>query len=63
MKLVQLQLLSAVLSMSLGQLLETRYGTPGVVCLFLLGVGLRTRNRTCLTIAAVILGLLLAEGV
>ncbi|MEU2539942.1 hypothetical protein [Streptomyces iakyrus] len=38
-----------------------RYGTSGMLFLFLLGVGARTRNPTCLTIAAVLLGLMLAE--
>ncbi|MFJ4282832.1 hypothetical protein [Streptomyces massasporeus] len=47
--------------MTFTRLLETRYGSSGVLCLLLLGVGFRTRNPTCLTIAAVLLGLLLAQ--
>jgi hypothetical protein len=43
------------------RMIETRYGPSGMLCLFLLGVGLRTRNPTCLTIAAVLMGLLLAQ--
>ncbi|MGI5369076.1 hypothetical protein C9J60_19670 [Streptomyces sp. A244] len=43
------------------RIFEMRYGTSGMLFLFLLGVGVRTRNPTCLTIAAVLLALLLAE--
>lgn len=59
MKLVQL--LSALFGLAFERAIETRYGTSGLLCLFLLGAGLRTRNRTCLTIAAVLMGLLLAQ--
>ncbi|MFF8398955.1 hypothetical protein [Streptomyces sp. NPDC016172] len=59
MKLVQL--LSALFSLTFERMIETRYGPSGMLCLFLLGVGLRTRNPTCLTIAAVLMGLLLAQ--
>ncbi|GAA2765008.1 hypothetical protein GCM10010103_40490 [Streptomyces paradoxus] len=59
MKLVQL--LSALFGLISERMIETRYGTSGMLCLFLLGVGLRTRNPTCLTIAAVLMGLLLAR--
>ncbi|MEV4788018.1 hypothetical protein [Streptomyces tuirus] len=59
MKLVQL--MSMLFGMTFTRLLEARYGSSGVLCLFLLGVGVRTRNPTCLTIAAVLLGLLLAQ--
>ncbi|MFJ3617625.1 hypothetical protein ACIPSH_05660 [Streptomyces iakyrus] len=47
--------------MTVEHLIETRYGPSGMLCLFLLGAGLRARNPTCLIIAAVLLGLLLAQ--
>ncbi|MEU0165427.1 hypothetical protein ABZ214_08225 [Streptomyces iakyrus] len=55
------QLLSALFGLTIQHLIETRYGPSGMLCLFLLGAGLRTRNPTCLIIAAVLLGLLLAQ--
>ncbi|MFJ7293212.1 hypothetical protein [Streptomyces collinus] len=50
-----------LLGPTIERLFEMRYGTSGMLFLFLLGVGVRTRNPTCLTIAAVLLGLMLAE--
>ncbi|MEW2610537.1 hypothetical protein AB0937_10055 [Streptomyces sp. NPDC047880] len=55
------QLLSALFGLTFERVIETRYGPSGVLCLFLLGAGLRTRNPTCLIIATVLLGLLLAR--
>ncbi|MFJ7338318.1 hypothetical protein ACIQU3_12755 [Streptomyces sp. NPDC101110] len=55
------QLLSALFGLTFESMIETRYGPSGMLCLFLLGAGLRTRNPTCLLVAAVLLGLLLAR--
>lgn len=60
--MIVVQLLSAVFTVGLGQLLQSRYGALGVLCMFLLGVGLRARNATCLSAGAVIFVLLMAQA-
>lgn len=60
--MIVVQLLSAVFTVGLGQLLQSRYGALGVLCMFLLGVGLRARNTTCLSAGAVIFVLLMAQA-
>jgi hypothetical protein len=56
------QLLSAVFTVGLGQLLQSRYGALGILCLFLLGVGFRSRNTACLSAGAVIFVLLMTQA-
>jgi len=50
--------------MSLGveQLMQSRYGAPGLLCLFLLGVGYKARNATCMSVGAVIFVLLMTQA-
>jgi hypothetical protein len=60
--MILIQLLSTVLLMGLNQLFASRYGALGVLCLFLLGVGLRARNTACLSAGAVIFVLLMTQA-
>jgi hypothetical protein len=59
---VVIQLLFAAFTVGLGQLLQSRYGPLGILCLFLLGVGFRARNMTCLSAGAVIFVLLMTQA-
>ncbi|MGW7089383.1 hypothetical protein ACWGH2_38685 [Streptomyces sp. NPDC054871] len=60
--MVFFQLLSAAIGFTLEQLLMWRYGGLGVLALILLGVGVRTKDRTCLSASAVIFLLLMAQA-
>lgn len=55
------QLLTTVAVLGIEQLLQWRFGAMGLVCLFLIGVGARTRNTTCLSVGAVVFVLLMAQ--
>jgi hypothetical protein len=56
------ELLRAVLTLGIEQLLQTRYGILGLLCVVLLTIGLRARNATCLTVGAVLLMLLMTQA-
>ncbi|MEV5527774.1 hypothetical protein [Streptomyces prunicolor] len=56
------QLVFEVFTVGLGQLLQSRYGALGILCLFLLGVGLRSRDTTCLCAGAVVFVLLMTQA-
>ena len=56
------ELLRAVVSLGMDQLMQSRYGALGLLCLLLLGVGIRARNTTCLTAGAVIFVLLMIQA-
>ncbi|MCG8966818.1 MULTISPECIES: hypothetical protein [Streptomyces] len=56
------QLLSAVLTMGLEQLIQSRYGTFGLLCLCVFGIGVRARNATCASTGAVLFLLLMAQA-
>lgn len=56
------QLLGAVLRLGLDQLVQSRFGALGMLCLFLMGVGLRARNTACLSTSALIFFLLMAQA-
>lgn len=60
--MVVIQLLSTVLLLGMDQLVQSRFGALGVLCLLLLGVGIRARNTTCLSAGAVIFFLLMAQA-
>jgi hypothetical protein len=60
--MVFFQLLSVVMGLGVEQLVQWRYGAMGVVCLLLTTWGIRTRNSTCLTVAAVLFVLLMAQA-
>ncbi|MFF4363656.1 hypothetical protein [Streptomyces sp. NPDC001604] len=45
--------------MGLDQLAQSQFGALGLLLLLLVGVGIRTRNGTCLYVAAVLLVLVL----
>jgi hypothetical protein len=57
-----LQLLLTVLLAGLNQMFESHYGPLGVLCLFLLGVGFRDRDPTCLSAGAVFFVLLMLQA-
>jgi hypothetical protein len=44
------------------QLFQTRYGALGVLCLFLLGAGFRSRDTACLSAGAVVFVLLMTQA-
>ncbi|WP_406124922.1 hypothetical protein [Streptomyces sp. NBC_00989] len=56
------QLLGSICALGLEQLLQTRYGALGILCLFLLGVGFKERNTVCLSAGAVIFVLLMTQA-
>ncbi|MBZ3907869.1 hypothetical protein WB401_44540 [Streptomyces brasiliscabiei] len=56
------QLLLAVLALCVDQLFTSRYGALGVVCLFLLGAGVRARDSACVYTGAVIFLLLMVQA-
>lgn len=60
--MIAIQLVAAVLSTALDQLLQTRYGALGVISLLLLGAGIRARNSTCASIGAIMLVLLMTQA-
>ncbi|MEU6348721.1 hypothetical protein ABZ896_05285 [Streptomyces sp. NPDC047072] len=60
--MVVLQLLLAVLALSVDQMFSSRFGALGVVCLFLLGAGIKARNTACLSTGAVIFVLLMVQA-
>ncbi|MEV7739043.1 hypothetical protein AB0O75_44590 [Streptomyces sp. NPDC088921] len=60
--MIVFQLVSAVAALAVDQLLETRYGILGVLCLILVAVGFRARNTTCLSVGAVVFVLLMLQA-
>ncbi|MYR43657.1 hypothetical protein [Streptomyces sp. SID5910] len=56
------QLLSAVFLMGLEQLVQSRYGAFGLLCLCVFGVGVRARSTTCASTGAVLFLLLMAQA-
>lgn len=60
--MVVIELLGAVMALGIEQLLQSRYGALGLLCLFLIGVGLRARNTACLSVGAVIFVLLMTQA-
>ncbi|MFC8128147.1 hypothetical protein [Streptomyces sp. NPDC057302] len=56
------QLLSAAIGFAMEQLLQSRYGSLGVIALALLGIGARARNKACLSASAVLFLLLMAQA-
>ncbi|MEV6649012.1 hypothetical protein [Streptomyces sp. NPDC051219] len=53
-------LLAALLAIGFEQLIEWRYGTIGVIGLFLLAVGVKAKNPTCAGIGAAVLAVQVA---
>ena len=60
--MISLELLRAVVSLGVEQLMQSRYGALGLLCLFLLTVGYKARNTACLTAGAVIFALLMTQA-
>ncbi|MFJ9376047.1 hypothetical protein [Streptomyces sp. NPDC101455] len=60
--MIFLELLGAVMSLGVEQLMQSRYGALGLLCLFLLGVGFKARNTTCMSVGAVIFVLLMTQA-
>ncbi|MFD4877732.1 hypothetical protein ACFWOB_30805 [Streptomyces sp. NPDC058420] len=56
------ELLKAVMALGIEQAMQLRYGALGLLCLFLLGVGFRARNATCMSIGAVIFVILMTQA-
>ncbi|MDH6451118.1 hypothetical protein M2156_004546 [Streptomyces sp. SAI-149] len=56
------QLLLAVLALSVDQLFTSRFGPIGVVCLLLVGAGLKARNTACVSTGAVIFVVLMLQA-
>ncbi|MGW7071557.1 hypothetical protein ACWGII_22635 [Streptomyces sp. NPDC054855] len=60
------QLLSATIGFGIEfvieQLLQSSYGSLGILALLLLGIGLRAQDKTCLSFSAVIFLLLMAQA-
>ncbi|WP_406444133.1 hypothetical protein OHB14_34940 [Streptomyces sp. NBC_01613] len=54
-----IQLVIGIFFMGLDQLAQSRFGAIGLLFLLLLGVGIRTRNGTCMSVAAVVLVLMI----
>lgn len=60
--MVVIELLEAVTTLGIEQLLQSRYGALGVLCLILVGIGLKARNTPCLATGAVIFALLMTQA-
>ncbi|WP_019062564.1 hypothetical protein [Streptomyces prunicolor] len=60
--MISLELLRAVVSLGVEQLMQYRYGALGLLCLFLLSVGYKVRNTTCMSVGAVIFVLLMTQA-
>ncbi|MEU3896430.1 hypothetical protein [Streptomyces sp. NPDC045251] len=60
--MVLTQILSAVLMAGLDQVIYTRYGALGAMCLFLLAIGIRARNTSCACAGALIFVLLMSQA-
>ncbi|MFJ9907039.1 hypothetical protein ACIRVK_29790 [Streptomyces sp. NPDC101152] len=60
--MVFFQLVGAVVALGAQHLFQSRYGTLGFLCLFLLGAGFRARNTACLSAGAVIFVLLMTQA-
>lgn len=56
------QLLAATIGFGMEQLLQTYYGSLGLLALVLLGIGLKAQDKTCLSFSAVIFLLLMAQA-
>jgi hypothetical protein len=56
------QLVGTVVTAGAEQLFQTRYGALGVLCLFLLGAGFRSRDTACLSAGAVVFVLLMTQA-
>ncbi|WP_234336889.1 hypothetical protein [Streptomyces xylophagus] len=50
------------MALEIKQLMQSRYGAPGLLCFFLLAVGLKARNATCMSAGAVIFVLLMTQA-
>ena len=59
MRVIRLAL--AIVTVTVDQLAQWRYGTAGLVALALLAIGIRARNHMCSTIGAVALALLVTK--
>ncbi|WP_405992447.1 hypothetical protein [Streptomyces sp. NBC_00986] len=60
--MIVFQLLGVIFNLGLAQLLQSRYGALGVLCMFLIVVGLRARNTACLSVGALIFFLLMTQA-
>jgi hypothetical protein len=60
--MISLRLLGTVLEMGVDQLIQSRFGGLGLLCLFLLGVGIRARSTACASIGAIVLVLLMLQA-
>ncbi|MFJ5308376.1 hypothetical protein [Streptomyces sp. NPDC088350] len=60
--MVVAELLKAVAALEIEQLMQSRYGALGFLCLFLLGAGIKARSATCASAGAVILVLLMTQA-
>ncbi|MEW2134764.1 hypothetical protein [Streptomyces sp. NPDC005435] len=56
------QLVSATLAMGLENLLQARYGGAGLLCVLLLGVGIKAHHAKCAGLGAVLLVLLMLQA-
>jgi hypothetical protein len=56
------QLVKTVVVLGAEHLFQSRYGTLGFVCLFLLCAGYRARNTACLSAGAVLFVLLMTQA-
>ncbi|WP_114257482.1 hypothetical protein [Streptomyces sp. Go-475] len=56
-----LQFVGVVLVLGFEQLVQWKLGAMGMVALFLLAVGLKARNSTCVSLGAVILLILMTK--
>ena len=60
--MVVAELLRTVMALEIKHLMQSHYGAPGLLCLFLLAVGLKARNATCMSVGAVIFVLLMTQA-
>ncbi|MEU5097744.1 hypothetical protein [Streptomyces sp. NPDC020996] len=60
--MVFLQLVGTVMALGTEQLLTSRFGPLGLLCLFLLGTGFRARDTACLSAGAVVFVLLMTQA-
>lgn len=57
-----MELLYAVFTMCLNQVIQSHYGALGVLCLLLLGASFKARNMTCFSAAAVVFLLMMTQA-
>ncbi|WP_371528474.1 hypothetical protein OG302_22905 [Streptomyces sp. NBC_01283] len=60
--MVFFQLLAAAIGFGIEQLLQSRYGTPGLLALSLLAIGIHARNRACVSLSVLVFMLLMAQA-